>query len=186
MVPLPSEPGPAESSPDGSSPAEPGRTEPDRAALDRELRDEPGPDGSSSAEPSDNLPPVELSRNLVPLYTEAVAIAELSPASACALLRLLLRTLIAATGLRPRHLVRDIEKLVSEGAPMGLMRTLDVLKLSDNEARRPGEINLTNGHREAQNLMLVIHLFAKHVSGGQPPKNSETPKNSEPDDIAHS
>ncbi len=115
--------------------------------------------------PSDLLPPPELSRKLVPLYQEATDIAERSPAAACALLRLLLRTLIGAAGIRPRHIVRDIENLVSQGAPMGLMRALDVLKLSDNEARRPGEVNLKNGHREAQNLMLVIHLFVKHVTG---------------------
>ncbi len=108
--------------------------------------------------------PPGLDRKLVPLYLEAAAVAELSPASACALARLLLRSLIRATGLRGRHLVRDVGELVSAGAPVGLLRALDVLKLSDTEARRPGELNLANGHRDAQNLLMFIHLFTQRVS----------------------
>ncbi len=135
-----------------------------------ESADEPASDPTETQpDPTDLAPPPGLSAKLVPLYQEAVDIAERSPASACALLRLLLRTLIGAAGVRSRHIVRDIETLVTQGAPMGLMRALDVLKLSDNEARRPGEVNLLNGHREAQNLMLVIHLFVKHVTGAQEP-----------------
>ncbi len=93
--------------------------------------------------------------------------ADVSPASACALARLLLRSLIQAQGLRGRHLVRDIGDLVSAGAPVGLLRALDVLKLSDIEARRPGELNLANGHGDAQNLLMFIHLFTQHVSPRQ-------------------
>ena len=62
------------------------------------------------------------------------------------------------------HIVRDIGELVSAGAPVGLLRALDVMKLSDTEARRPGELNLANGHGDAQNLLMFIHLFTQHVS----------------------
>ena len=120
---------------------------------------------SERAEPHDAPP--ELDRKLVPLYDEAAAVAEISPASACALARLLLRSLIRAQGLRGRHLVRDISELVSAGAPVGLLRALDVMKLSDTEARRPGELNLANGHGDAQNLLMFIHLFTQHVSPPQ-------------------
>lgn len=108
--------------------------------------------------------PPGLDRKLVPLYDEAAAVADVSPASACALARLLLRSLIQSQGLRGRHLVRDISELVSAGAPVGLLRALDVMKLSETEARRPGEINLANGHGDAQNLLMFIHLFSEHVS----------------------
>lgn len=121
----------------------------------------------SAAEPERREPndaPPGLDRKLVPLYAEAAAVAEISPASACALARLLLRSLIQAQGLRGRHLVRDISELVSAGAPVGLLRALDVMKLSDTEARRPGELNLANGHGDAQNLLMFIHLFTQHVS----------------------
>ncbi|HCB34762.1 MAG TPA: hypothetical protein DEP66_00190 [Acidimicrobiaceae bacterium] len=134
----------------------------------------PPPSGSPSDGPSPSAPPSDgppsapagLARRLAPLYNEATDVADRSPASACALLRLLLRTLIRESGQRGRHLVRDTESLVSAGAPVGLMRALDVLALSDNEARRPGELNLANGHREVQNLVMFIHLFVEHVTGG--------------------
>ncbi|WP_419841803.1 hypothetical protein [Candidatus Poriferisodalis sp.] len=115
----------------------------------------------------DAAPPPGLDRKLVPLYSEAAAVAEISPASACALARLLLRSLIRAQGLRGRHLVRDISELVSSGAPVGLLRALDVLKLSDTEARRPGELNLANGHGDARNLLMFVHLFTQHVPSPQ-------------------
>lgn len=119
--------------------------------------------GETRADESTGAPP-GLDRKLVPLYDEAAAVADVSPASACALARLLLRSLIAAQGHRGRHLVRDIGELVSAGAPVGLLRALDVIKLSDVEARRPGELNLANGHGDAQNLLMFIHLFTQHVS----------------------
>ena len=96
--------------------------------------------------------PPGLDRKLVPLYDVA---------------RVLLRSLIQSQGLRGRHLVRDISELVSAGMPVGLLRALDVMKLSDTEARRPGEINLANGHGDAQNLLMFIHLFTEHASPRQ-------------------
>ncbi len=135
------------------------------------------PGAAGAGEPGHREPtsaPLGLDRKLVPLYTEAAAVAEISPASACALARLLLRSLIRAQGLRGRHLVRDISELVSAGAPVGLLRALDVIKLSDVEARRPGELNLTNGHGDAQNLLMFIHLFTQHVSPpSTPPQQTE-------------
>ncbi len=138
--------------------------------------------GSASAgeqegrEPGDAPP--GLDRKLVPLYAEAVAVADVSPASACALARLLLRSLIQSQGLRGRHIVRDIGELVSAGAPVGLLRALDVMKLSDTEARRPGELNLANGHGDAQNLLMFIHLFTQHVS---PPQRRDHQTQSAPE-----
>lgn len=126
----------------------------------------PSPEPDSRLAEQHSAPP-GLDRKLVPLYDEAAAVADVSPASACALARLLLRSLIQSQGLRGRHLVRDISELVSAGAPVGLLRALDVMKLSETEARRPGEINLANGHGDAQNLMMFIHLFTEHVSPRQ-------------------
>ena len=148
--------------------------EPDSRAAPAPGPERAEPDGArpgradQSGEPSrlaeQHSAPPGLDRKLVPLYDEAVAAADVSPASACALARLLLRSLIQSQGLRGRHLVRDISELVSAGAPVGLLRALDVMKLSETEARRPGEINLANGHGDAQNLMMFIHLFTEHVS----------------------
>ena len=114
---------------------------------------------------SSMMPPAPEStpRNLVPLYDEAVAVVDLSPASACALLRLIIRNLVQAQGLRGRHLVRDIGTLVERGAPVGLLRALDVIAMSEDEAKKPAELSLANGHSDAQNLVMFVNLFVEQV-----------------------
>jgi hypothetical protein len=108
-------------------------------------------------------PPGSLSAELRPLYVEAAAVADASPASACALLRLLLRSLVQGAGMRGRHLADDIGRLVDAGAPVGLLRALDSIGMTDDEARRPAELNLANGHRDAQNLFVLVNLFVDQV-----------------------
>ena len=68
-------------------------------------------------------------------------------------------------GLRGRHLVRDIGTLVERGAPVGLLRALDVIAMSDDEAKRPAELSLVNGHSDAQNLFMFVNLFVDQVHG---------------------
>lgn len=115
---------------------------------------------------SDLAAPEALSPKLVPLFREAIDVADRSPASACALLRMLLRMLIRHAGGRGRHLKNDLSDLVNAGAPVGLLRAMDVAAISDAEARQPAEINLANGHSDVRNLMVLVHVFVSHVSGG--------------------
>lgn len=110
-------------------------------------------------------PPSALAKGLQPIYREAAAIADESPASACALLRLLIQTVVKNQGLRGRHIVRDVGTLVEGGAPVSLLRALDVINMSDDEAKRPAEINLANGHSEAQNLFMFVNLLVDHGLG---------------------
>ena len=107
--------------------------------------------------------PERMPSNLVPLYDEAVAISDLSPASTCALMRIVIRSLLQGQGLRGRHLVRDIGTLVERGAHVGLLRALDVIAMSDEEASKPGELSLANGHSDAQNLVMFVNLFVEQV-----------------------
>ena len=104
-------------------------------------------------------PPESLPDSLVPLYSEARAVVEASPASACALLRLLLSALLIRAGRPGRHLNRDVNAVVAHGAPVGLLRALDAIGITEEEARNPGTINLVNGYADAQNLFMFINLF---------------------------
>ncbi len=115
---------------------------------------------------SDLAAPEALSPKLVPLFREATDIADRSPASACALLRMLLLMLIKHAGARGRHLKNDLGDLVNNGAPVGLLRAMDVAGISDAEARQPAQINLANGHSDVRNLMVLVHVFVNHVGGG--------------------
>ena len=108
-------------------------------------------------------PPVGLSDGLRPLYEEAGTIADASPASACALLRLLLKALLREQRLAGRNLQRDVQTLVERGAPVGLLRALDVIAFTDEQSKRPGEIDLTNGHSDVQNLFMFVNLFHDQV-----------------------
>ena len=106
---------------------------------------------------------VEIPDSLRPLYEEAAATADASPASACALLRLLLQALLKEAGRTGRHLANDVATLVDEGAPVNLLRALDTIGLEENESRRPGELNLANGHSDAQSLFMFVNLFSDQV-----------------------
>ncbi len=107
----------------------------------------------------DETPP--LAPGLLPLYAEAAAIADLSPASACALLRMLVRALVKQAGGSGRHLVNDINDLVSGGLDVGVLRALDSVALSDTQSRRPAELDLSDGHSEVRNLSVLVHLLAR-------------------------
>jgi len=109
-------------------------------------------------------PPVRLSPGLVPLYEEAQAVSDRSPASACALLRLLLRAVLRERHRTGRHLRNDVQTLVDEGAPVSLLRALDVIGMTEEQARHPGEIVLTDGHGEAQNLFMFVNLLVDQTS----------------------
>jgi hypothetical protein len=104
-------------------------------------------------------PPVRLAPSLVPLYEEARAVADASPASASALLRLLLRAVLQEQGRTGRSITRDVAALVEAGAPVSLLRALDVIGMTEEQARHPGEIVLTDGHAEAQNLFMFVNLL---------------------------
>ena len=106
----------------------------------------------------EGLPP-----KLIPLYEEAMMIVEASPASSCALLRMLLQMLIQERGLRGRDLHKDINTLVDRGAPVGLLRALDAIGLAEEESRQPGQLNLVNGHKDAQNMVMFLNLFVNQM-----------------------
>jgi len=105
-----------------------------------------------------------LPANLVPLYNEAQSIIELSPSSACALLRIIIRSVIQDRGLRGRHISRDVSTLVDQGAPVGLLRALDVVSMTDDSAKNPAELKLIDGHIDAQNLTMFLHLLADQTN----------------------
>lgn len=110
----------------------------------------------------DETPP--LSAGLLPLYEEATAIAERSPASAAALLRMLVKALVRQAGGTGRHLTKDIDQLVAAGMDVGVLRALDAVQLSDAQSRKPAELDLADGHSEVRNLSVLVHLLARAAS----------------------
>lgn len=109
----------------------------------------------------------DLPASLMPLYDEAMAVADASPASASALLRLLLRALIKSAGRGGRDLRADLEALVAGGADVGILRALDAAGLSETHSRRPGEIQLTDGHSDVRNLSVLVAVVVRATGGGR-------------------
>lgn len=139
---------------------------PDGGRPDADRPDDDRPDDDRPDVSSDLAAPDGLSPKLEPLFREATDIADRSPAASCAMLRMLLRMLIRHAGGRGRHLKNDLTELVDKGAPVGLLRAMDVAAISEAEARQPAEINLANGHSDVRNLMVLVHVFVNHVGGG--------------------
>lgn len=106
-------------------------------------------------------PPPTLSPGLVPLYDEAREVADASPASAAALLRLVVRAVLVERGRPGRDLRRDLDAVA--GSTPSILRALDVIGLGEGHARRPGEIDLTQGHADAQNLFMFVNLLADQL-----------------------
>lgn len=113
-------------------------------------------------------PPVGLPPGLKPLYQEAQAVADPSPASACAILRLLVRAILQDRGRTGRHIGRDVGVLVEGGAPVSLLRALDVIGLSEEQSKRPGELVLSDGHAEVQNLFMFVNLLVDQTGADGP------------------
>lgn len=110
--------------------------------------------------------PGGLSPALAPLYDEATTIADDSPASACALLRLLIRAVVTGSGRPGRNLVTDIET-ATLGSP-GVLRALDSIGMSPDHAKRPGEIDLGQGHSDVQNLLVLVTLVVTELGSSSP------------------
>ena len=105
--------------------------------------------------------PDDLPAGLRPLFTEAMAIADASPASACALLRILVQSMMKSTGRGGRNIVRDVNDFVAVGSDVGVLRALDVVGLTDTESRRSAELSLSNGHSDVQNMIVLVHVLSR-------------------------
>lgn len=119
-------------------------------------------------------PPVGLPPGLTPLYDEAQAVADPSPASACAILRLVVRAVLQDRGRTGRHIARDVGLLVEAGAPVSLLRALDVIGLTDEQSKRPGELVLSDGHGDVQNLFMFVNLLVDQTGGADGPGPVQT------------
>ncbi len=75
------------------------------------------------------------------LYEEAAAIFVRSPRSAAALLRLAIQVLCIELGEKGNNINQDIASLVKKGLPEIVQQSLDVVRVTGNEAVHPGQID---------------------------------------------
>lgn len=126
------------------------------------------------------FPNSEMPQNVKIIYLEAASIYSKSPRGASALLRLGVQLLCKELGEKGENINDDIKKLVAKGLPKLVQESLDIVRLTGNDAVHPGQIDTDDGDVVLQlfNLTNVIieYMIAlpKKVSGiyGSLPINS--------------
>jgi hypothetical protein len=101
-----------------------------------------------------NAPPAnsEMPAEVAELYREASDIFGRSPRAAAALLRLAIQVLCQTLGEPGQNINKDIAALVSKGLPSIVQQSLDVVRVTGNNAVHPGQI-------DADDPVVVSSLF---------------------------
>lgn len=87
------------------------------------------------------FPNVEMPSSVLSLYSEAASIAAKSPRGASALLRLAIQVLCKELGEKGTNINDDIKCLVAKGLPEIVQQSLDIVRVTGNNAVHPGQID---------------------------------------------
>ena len=105
-------------------------------------------------------PNEDLSEDIRKDYLEAATIFNDSARSSAALLRLALQKLCKQLGEKGENINDDIKNLVSKGLNPVIQKSLDILRITGNNAVHPGEINVD----EKPELVLKLFDFINFIA----------------------
>ena len=86
------------------------------------------------------MPNKDLNDEIKKVYNEAAEIAEKSPRAACALLRLAMEMLLKQLG-ETGNINEGIKNLVKKGLSSQIQQSLDIVRVTGNNAIHPGKID---------------------------------------------
>ena len=105
------------------------------------------PDSGNVPSPNEEMP-----EEVKALYYEAASIMSKSPRGAAALLRLGVQLLCKELGEKGEDINKDISDLVKKGLPEVVQQSLDIVRVTGNDAVHPGQI-------DTDDEGVVIHIF---------------------------
>lgn len=108
------------------------------------------------------FPNAEMPESVKKLYIEAASIHTKSPRGAAALLRLAIQVLCEELGEDGKNINTDIGNLVSKGLPNIVQQSLDVVRVTGNDAVHPGQIDTDNVETVGQ-LFELINVIIEYM-----------------------
>lgn len=108
------------------------------------------------------FPNVEMPTSVLNLYKEAASIHSKSPRGAAALLRLAIQLLTKELGEEGKNINTDIGNLVSKGLPQIVQQSLDIVRVTGNDAVHPGQIDTDNPQTVVQ-LFKLINVIVEYM-----------------------
>jgi len=116
------------------------------------------PSMKSGAIPNQDIP-----ENIRHDIEEAREIVEKSPRGAAALLRLAIQKLCSHLGESAKTIDEAIASLVKKGLNPVVQQSLDVVRVTGNEAVHPGTMDLKDDRKTAESLFTLVNIIAEQM-----------------------
>jgi len=108
------------------------------------------------------FPNPEMPDSVRSLYFESASIASKSPRGAAALLRLAVQLLCKELGEKGININDDIKNLVAKGLPDIVQKSLDIVRVTGNEAVHPGQID-TDDPEVVAKLFDLVNIIVEYM-----------------------
>ena len=108
------------------------------------------------------FPNSEMPDNVLKLYREATAIHTKSPRGAAALLRLSIQVLCKELREEGKNINTDISNLVKKGLPEIVQQSLDIVRVTGNDAVHPGQID-TDNPETVNKLFELVNIIVEYM-----------------------
>ena len=108
------------------------------------------------------FPNPEMPESVLKLYREASSIHIKSPRGAAALLRLAIQVLTKELGEPGKNINNDIGNLVKKGLPIIVQQSLDIVRVTGNDAVHPGQID-TDDRETVGQLFKLVNVIIEYM-----------------------
>ncbi|WP_138475815.1 DUF4145 domain-containing protein [Dyadobacter bucti] len=108
------------------------------------------------------VPNPEMPEPVLKLYLEASSISSKSPRGAAALLRLSIQVLCKELGEEGKNINTDVGNLVKKGLPIIVQQSLDIVRVTGNDAVHPGQVDTDNPATVGQ-LFDLVNIIVEYM-----------------------